>query len=135
MLIRDTYLLSGIAAFFIGVLVCNYGLGNFSSGLYHWGFESQPVAHSNHVWNFLGMTLVGLAATLLGGCPLRQTVLAGEGDSDAGVTVLGFIVGAALSHNFLLASSSTGVGAFGPGAVTLGLAFCLAVGLLMRERV
>ena len=135
MLVRDLYLFSGIAAFFIGALICNFALGNFSSGLYHWGFENQPVAHSNHLWNFLGMTLAGLAATLLGGCPLRQTVLAGEGDVDAGVTVLGFIAGAAVSHNFLLASSPKGVGEFGPAAVIIGLAFCIAIGLLFREKV
>ncbi len=134
MLVGDAYLFSGIAAFFIGALICNYALGNFSSGFYHWGFENQPVAHSNHFWNFLGMTLAGLTATLLGGCPLRQTILAGEGDIDAGVTVLGFLVGAALSHNFLLASSPRGVGEFGPAAVILGLLFSLAVGLLSREK-
>ncbi len=134
-LVRDTYLFSGIAAFFIGAIICNYALGSFASGLYHWGFASQPVAHDNHLWNFLGMLLVGLAATLLGGCPLRQSILSGEGDTDAGVTVLGLLAGAAFAHNFLLASSSQGPSALGPIAVTIGLAFCLAIGFLMRERV
>lgn len=132
-LVRDVYLFSGIASFFIGALICNYALGNFSFGLYHWGFENQPIAHSNHLWNFLGMTLAGLTATLLGGCPLRQTILAGEGDTDAGVTVLGFIAGAALSHDFLLASSPKGVGEFGPVAVILGLLFSAAVGFSSRR--
>lgn len=133
-LIRDTNLFSGIVAFFIAALVCNYALGNFSSGLYHWGFESQYVAHTNHVWNFLGMTLVGLTATFLGGCPLRQIILSGEGDSDAAMTVLGLIAGAAFAHNFLLASSPNGVGAFGPIAVIVGLVFALVMGFLMREK-
>jgi len=135
-LVRDTYLFSGIAAFFIGALVTNFVLGNFAAGgLYHWGFVGQAVAHDNHLWNFLGMVLAGLVATLLGGCPLRQTILAGEGDTDAAVTVIGLIVGAGLAHNFLLASSPKGVGEFGPAAVIIGLAFCLAVGFLMREKV
>jgi len=134
MLVRDSYLFSGIASLFIGVLICNYALGNFASGLYHWGFEGQFVSHSDHLWNFLGMTLAGLTATLLGGCPLRQTILAGEGDVDAGVTIFGFIIGAAFSHNFLLASSPKGVGKFGPAAVIIGLVFCSGTGLLMRER-
>ena len=134
MLIGNTYLFSAIATFFIGALVSNYALGNFSSGLYHWGFEGQPVSHADHLWNFLGMTLVGITGTLLGGCPLRQTILTGEGDIDAGVTVLGLIVGAAFSHNFLLASSPKGVGEFGPAAVILGLIFSLAVGFLIREK-
>ena len=134
MLIGNTYLFSAIATFFIGALVSNYVLGNFSSGLYHWGFADQYVAHTDHLWNFLGMTLVGITATLLGGCPLRQTVLSGEGDTDAGITVLGLIVGAAFSHNFLLASSPKGVGEFGPMAVIIGLIFSVAVGFLMKEK-
>ena len=134
MLVRDFYLLSGIAAFFVGVLVCNYALGNFSSGLYHWGFDHQPVSHNNHLWNFLGMVLAGLTATLLGGCPLRQTILASEGDTDAGITILGLIAGAAFAHNFLLASSPKGPGEFGPLAVIIGLIFCSVVGFLMMER-
>lgn len=133
-MVRDTYLFGGIAAFFIGALIANYALGNFASGFYHWGFSGQPVAHDNHLWNFLGMLLVGLVATLLGGCPLRQTILSGEGDTDAAVTVLGLFAGAAFAHNFLLASSPSGPSALGPVAVIIGLAFCLAIGFLMREK-
>jgi len=128
-MVSDTYLFSGIAAFFVGALVTNFALGSVNLG-----FEGQPVAHDNHLWNFLGMLLAGLTATLLGGCPLRQTVLSGEGDTDAGMTVLGLVVGAAFAHNFLLASSPKGPGAFGPIAVIIGLAFCLVVGCLMREK-
>ena len=133
-LVRDFYLFSGIAAFFAGALVTNYVSGSFATGLYHWGFENQPIAHSDHVWNFLSMVLVGLSATLLGGCPLRQTILASEGDTDAGITFLGLAAGAAFAHNFMLASSPKGTGAFGPTAVVAGLAFCLIIGLGMRER-
>lgn len=133
-LVKDFYLLSGVIAFFIAALVTNYIAGNFgASGIYHWGFASQPVAHDNHLWNFLGMGLLGLAATLIGGCPLRNLILAGEGDTDAGVTVLGFLAGAAVAHNFLLASSPNGTGAWGPLAVIIGLVFCVIVGLVMRE--
>lgn len=128
-MVRDTYLFSGIAMFFIGALIVNAILGSTE-----WGFVGQPVAHDDHVWNFLSMTLVGLTATLLGGCPLRQLILSGEGDSDAGMTVLGLLVGAAFAHNFLLASSPAGTGDWGPAAVIVGLGFCLAIGLLMREQ-
>jgi len=128
-LIRDTYLFSGIAAFFLAALVANLVLGNV-----HWGFEGQPIAHDNHLWNFFSMTLVGLGATLLGGCPLRQMILSGEGDNDAGVTFLGLIVGAAVAHNFLLPSSAAGPSDWGPIAVIVGLAFAVGVGLIMRDR-
>ena len=134
-LVKDVYLFSGVAAFFIAALITNYAVGNFAAeGLYHWGFVDQPIAHNDHLWNFLGMGLLGLAATLIGGCPLRNLILSGEGDTDAGVTVLGFFAGAAFAHNFLLASSPQGTGDFGPVAVIIGLVFCLAVGFLMREK-
>lgn len=128
-MVRDTYLFSGIAAFFIAALITNYALGYV-----HWGFEGQPIAHFNHMWNFFSMVLVGLAATLLGGCPLRQTILSGEGDTDAGMTVLGMLVGAAFAHNFLTSASANGIGANSEAAVIIGLVFCLGVGLFMREK-
>jgi YedE family putative selenium metabolism protein len=135
-LVKDTYLISGVAAFFIAAIITNYAVGNFGAeGIYHWGFADQPVAHTDHLWNFLGMALVGLAATLIGGCPLRNCILTGEGDTDAGMTVLGYIAGAAVAHNFLLASSPKGVGTWGPVAVIIGLVFCLVVGFAMMERV
>ena len=76
-----------------------------------------------------------MAATLLGGCPLRQFILSGEGDTDAGITILGLLTGAALAHNFALASSPAGTGTWGPVAVIIGLVFCGIIGLAMRERV
>lgn len=133
---KDTYLFSGIAAFFVAALVTNYIAGNFGAdGIYHWGFANQPIAHDNHLWNFLSLALAGLTVTMLGGCPLRQTILAGEGSADAGVTILGMLVGAGFAHNFLLASSPAGTGAWGPVAVIIGLVFCLVVGFAMMERV
>jgi YedE family putative selenium metabolism protein len=135
-LVKDTYLIGGVAAFFVAALVTNYAVGNFGAGgIYHWGFADQPVAHADHLWIFLGMALVGLAAALIGGCPLRNCILSGEGDTDAGMTVLGYLVGAAFAHNFLLASSPAGTGTWGPVAVVIGLVFCLVVGFVMTERV
>jgi YedE family putative selenium metabolism protein len=133
-LVRDYHLVSGIIAFFAGALITNYLTGGFSSGLYHWGFENQPIAHSDHLWNFASMVLVGLSATLLGGCPLRQMVLASEGDTDAGITFLGLAAGAAVAHNLLLASSPKGPSAFGPIAIIIGLIFCMLIGFLQMER-
>ncbi len=128
-MVRDTYLFGAIAAFFVGALIVNAALGNLD-----WGFVDQPVAHDNHLWNFLSMSLVGLACTLLGGCPLRSLILSGEGDIDAGVTVLGLIVGAAIAHNFATTAGPTGIGDFSVIAVILGLVFCLAMGFLFREK-
>jgi YedE family putative selenium metabolism protein len=128
-LVKDTYLFSGIAAFFIGALLVNAFAGRVDIG-----FSNQPIAHTSHLWNFLSMALAGIAATLLGGCPLRQTILASEGDSDAGITILGMITGAAFAHNFLLASSASGPSAYGPIAVIAGLIFTCIVGFFMYEK-
>ena len=130
MLIKDFHLFSLIIAFFVGALVTNAILGQIG----HWSFTAQPIAHDNHLWNFLSMTLVGLGATLLGGCPLRQLVLSGQGDTDAAVTVLGMVAGAAVAHNFGLASSTKGVTTFGAWTIGIGLAITLLIGLLMKER-
>ncbi len=128
-LVKDSFLFSGIAAFFVGALVVNLLIGAINIG-----FEGQPVAHTNVLWNFMGMVLCGLGCTLLGGCPLRQTVLAAEGDTDAGVTILGLIAGAAVSHNFLLASSPNGPGINGPTIVIIGLIIVCAIGYFMSEQ-
>lgn len=128
-LFRQTHLLSGVLALLVFAFLTNLVLGQFSPG-----FKNQPIAHNMHVWNFLGMTLAGLAFCLAGGCPGRQLFLAGEGDGDAAVFVLGMIVGAAFSHNFGLASSPNGIGPHGMAGVLVGLAFCVFVGFTMRQK-
>ena len=55
------------------------------------------------------MFVVGLGSVMLGGCPLRQLILAGEGNSDSAITVVGYLVGAAFAHNFGLAGSADSV--------------------------
>jgi YedE family putative selenium metabolism protein len=155
-LAKDFYLFSGLVAFILGALVTNYIVGNFVKGgllvspdvIYHWGFANQPIAlpyadasggiiWPQYIWTFLGFSLFGLAATLMGGCPTRNLALAGEGDTDAGVSVLGYIAGGAIGVNFLISSSggATGkLGTWGPWAVVVGLVFCIAAGFLMREK-
>ena len=136
-LVRDFHLFSGFVAFLSAALLTNYLAGNFSaSGLgYHWGFSKQPIAlpmteGTQFLMTFLSLGLVGLAGTLLDGCPLRNSIRSGEGDLDAAVILLGYIAGAAVAHNFDLASSVSGLGSGGPAAVMIGLVFCVAVGLL-----
>ena len=80
------------------------------------------------------MALAGIAFALASGCPGRQLFLAGEGDSDAAIFVLGMIVGAAFSHNFGLASSPQGIGPHGIAAVVVGLIVCLFVGFTMKKQ-
>ena len=115
-LFREFKLLLGFAAIFATALLCSIAFGLFKPG-----FASQPVAHTDGLWNALGMMLCGFGCVLLGGCPLRQLVLSGEGNSDSAVTVIGLMVGAAFAHNFGLASSGAGPTANGKIAVLIGL--------------
>jgi uncharacterized protein len=140
LLMGDTHLISGLGALIVVAVIVNLILGQFGPI----AFFGQPVAHSQHMWNFLGMALAGLAFALAGGCPGRQLFLAGEGDGDAAVFVMGMITGAGLAHNFALAGSPDavvegvqkigGVNPYGMAAVVLGLVVCLAIGWTMRQR-
>ncbi len=128
-LIKDFHLMTGVAGFIAGSFICNIVFSQFSPG-----FEGQPIAHTNHIWNFAGMVLAGLAFVLAGGCPGRQLFLSGEGDGDAAVFVLGMITGAGFAHNFTIASSPAGTGQLGPLFVVIGLVTCIAIGLSMRKK-
>ncbi len=132
-LFRDGTLLYGFVAIFLTVLVGNMALGSF-----HPGMNMQPVAHSAQLWNLLGMTIVGWGSVLLGGCPLRQLILAGEGNGDSAVTVFGMMAGAAIAHNFALAGNPDslneagqlvvgGISGNGKIAVVAALAALLAI--------
>ncbi|MBY5979425.1 YedE family putative selenium transporter [Ferrimonas balearica] len=126
---RDPKLLSGVIALLATTLVVNLLLGQF-----HLGFDGQPIAHNDGLWNYFGMVLAGACFILAGGCAGRQLVLTGEGDTDAGVFVLGMLSGGALAHNFALASSPAGVTPSAPYVVIGGLVFVLAVGVSLRKR-
>ena len=129
-LIRDFHLLSGVLSLVLFAFATNYlFLEQFKPG-----FLEQPIAHNNHLWNFLGMLLSGLAFSLAGGCPGRQLFLSGEGDGDSAIFVMGMITGAGFAHNFALASSPKGIGSFAPHAVIIGICFCLILGFTMRNK-
>jgi len=127
-LIKDNYLVTGVISLLIAAFISNLILKQF-----HPGFEGQPIAHSNQLWNFGGMVLAGLAFTLAGGCPGRQLFLSGEGDADAAIFVLGMIAGAGFAHNFATASSPQGPGLWGPASVIVGLIICLVIGFSMSD--
>lgn len=129
-LFKDPHLLYGFLGIFITALIGNILLGNFKLG-----FVDQPVAHNDGLWNFLGMTLTGFGAVLLGGCPLRQLIMSAEGNIDSVITVVGMYVGAAFSHNFGLAASGAGATFNGKVAVIIGLVVVFTIGVLNVERI
>lgn len=138
-LFREYKLLLGFVAIFAAALAANLVLnGTQEAVFFRLGTTSQAVSHSAQLWNVLGMLLVGYGCTLLGGCPLRQLILAGEGNADSAVTVLGLTVGAAFCHNFGLAGAADslketgeyvigGPGVNGKAAVVLGLVVVTAI--------
>mgnify|MGYP001284000510 CR=1 FL=1 len=128
-LIRDPHLFRGFVMIFVVALVLNMAVGSFKLG-----FAEQPVAHSDGLWNFLGMVLVGLGSVLLGGCPLRQCILAGEGDADAAITFFGMLTGGAFAHNFAIAASPAGVTTNGKVAVLVGIIVVAAIGYLSMPK-
>jgi YedE family putative selenium metabolism protein len=123
-LFKDFKLFLGTLSLFIVVLIGNIVTGQFSFS----------ITLSNAVWYFLSMGLVGFAAALAGGCPLRQLVLAGEGNTDSMITILGMIFGAAISHNFAIASSPTTVNTNGKIAVIVGLILITIIAVLITNQ-
>lgn len=98
-LLKDFRLFSVIGGIFVVMLIYNIATDNFAFVAF------GPIAHAQNLWNVLSMYVVGFAAVLLGGCPMRQLILAGTGSSDSFVTFLGMLLGAAFTHNFSLAAT------------------------------
>jgi len=125
-LMRDFTMLLPIAGIFVIMLVYNIATGNF-----HLSTAGQPIAHSQQLWNILGLYAVGFAAVLAGGCPLRQMIMAGRGSSDAAVTFLGLLVGAAFAHNFGWAGAAAAAATDTTPAVAGGPALAGQVALVV----
>lgn len=98
-MLKEFHLFWGNIAILVVALAYNLINNSFKLSLYN-----QPVAHSQWIWNILGLFVVGLGSVLLGGCPMRQLILTGTGNTDSAITVLGLVAGAAFAHNFSLAS-------------------------------
>lgn len=128
-LVRDTYLIKIYVAMFIAALISNLYFGFFKLG-----FTGQPLAHTMHLWNFLGLFLTGLAATLAGGCPLRQLIMSGEGNTDAMFCVLGMLVGAGIAHSLNAAGAPTGLAISGQFAVIAGIIITAGIGFAFKEK-
>ena len=118
----------GIVAVVVFASVLNALLGQ-----YKFGFEGQPIAHNDWIWNFLGMVLAGLCFSLSEGCPGKHLVQMGTGNLGSVIFVLGMMAGAAIAHNFLLASSAAGITAAAPYAVALGFVVAIFIGFFGRK--
>lgn len=126
---KSTGLLLAIGSLFITAMIASMLTGQFSPG-----FHGQPSSNESYLWNFLGLVVVGFGSVLVKGCPLRQLVLSGQGDSDAGAAVMGMFAGAALVQKWGIAGTSAGTPLQGKIAVISALIFLIAAGLMYRER-
>jgi hypothetical protein len=130
--VRDAMLFkqfSGLWAFAAILLTVHAGNWFLYGGPVRWEFKGEALAYNQWIWGILGLYLVGFASVLLGGCPLRQLVLAGSGNSDAGITVLGLMAGAALAHTFDWAVTWDGMPT--NGRITLVVFLVLTLGIAM----
>jgi len=128
-LTKDVSMIAGVGIFFLSAFVMNSALGLFHPGVY-----DQPGSHLDHGWSMAGMALVGFGAALIGGCPFRQLVLAGEGDTDAGAAVMGMLVGGGLVHSWAVRSTLAGATPAGKAATALGFLLLFAIAVAYRER-
>ena len=71
---RDFSMFYGV----ISIIVCA-SITNLVLDQYKFGFEAQPIAHNDMLWNFLGMTLAGLCFSLNYGRPGKHLVQMGAG--------------------------------------------------------
>lgn len=107
-LTKDSSRIWPLLTLFAVMLVYNLVAGKFRLG-FGAGEFVQPIAHSNHLWNFLGLYAVGFAAVLATGCPLRQMILVGQGSMEGVSTFLGLLLGAGLVHRLGLAASGNSI--------------------------
>jgi YedE family putative selenium metabolism protein len=126
---KTTGLAIGMTFFFLFALVASFLTGQFSLG-----WHGQPSSNESHLWNFLAMGMVGFGSVLIRGCPFRQLISAGQGDTDAGMAVLGMLTGAALVQEWGLAGNAAGTPYEGKVAVLFGLCFLFLIGILYRKR-
>ncbi len=119
-----------VIAFVGGALLVSLLTGRFQPGFY-----GQPGAHTDLLWSGLGMLLVGWISALIGGCPFRQLVKSGEGDSAAGLVVIGMLLGGGIVQSWEIAATSSGVSTAGKAAVLVGLMLVTLVTLKLREDV
>jgi YedE family putative selenium metabolism protein len=126
---KTTGLAIGMTSLFLFALVASLLTGQFSLA-----WHGQPSSNESNLWNFFAMVMVGFGSVLIRGCPFRQLIAAGQGDTDAGAAVLGMLTGAALVQGWGIAGNAEGTPYAGQVAVLFGLCFLVIIGLLFRKR-
>ena len=118
-LFRETKMLWGFVAVVAAAAACNVVLTSVTGGaFFKVGFAAQPIAHTDALWNVLGLFLAGFACVLLGGrCALFSTSAAccscsavACGSSSAAEAACGSLHSSSSTCTLLGISTSTGPG-------------------------
>lgn len=134
-LFKDGKLISGFISIFLSALITNLILSVATSDTYLvFSAVDQTASHNVFYNNILGMYLVGLGSILLGGCPLRQLVLTGEGNTDSAVTFMGLVAGVVFAYGFGLFESNGQMNLYGELVVYVGIVAALIIGLCNSRR-
>ena len=137
MMFKQFHMVWCLLTIIIVTIACNLIKAQVTGVPFTFSFDGQPVAHSDHVWSFVGLFVVGLGSVYLGGCPFRQLVLAGSGSSDSAITVAGMLFGAAIAHNLGtagVAGATGGVPFRGEIALIGCVLVLLAIGFFYRKK-
>ena len=126
---RDYKMASGVLAMLGSAVIVSLVTGQFTPGL-----KAQPGSHLAYGWSFLGLALVGITSVMMGGCPLRQVILASQGSCDAAAAVVGMLAGGALVQTWAIGSTNLGPTQAGKVATLVSIAFVLLLGIVMRVR-
>ena len=122
-LVGDLTLLMGFVFMVLSAFGTNVLLGQTHVGVH-------IIGSADILWSFLALTVVGLAAVFLGGCPFRQLILAAQGNTDSAISILGIMAGAALSYTCNLSFTAGSLDLNGKAAVVGGLILLLVIGYL-----
>lgn len=97
-LVRDTFLLKGLVAFALVAWVL-FPVSALLGGDAVGGF-ARPVLQTV-LFTVAGGFLVGSASIFANGCPLRQHVLAAQGNGSSMIYLVGFFSGAIIFHTMV----------------------------------
>ena len=130
MMFKDFSMLWGFLAVIVTVLIGNLILGKFN-------LSCLPISRSrirtgsgtSSAWRWSAGAVFCSAAARFGSSSLRAKAI-----PTRAITITGFAVGAAICHNFGLASSPQGPTVNGMVAVVAGFVILIIVGLFNRER-
>lgn len=121
--IRDIYLIQDFTLLIGFIAIISALIMNNILSLFQLGFMKQPTAHTEGLWNFFDMFITGYVSLLLGDCPLRQRIIAAQGNIESGITFMGLRIGAGISHNFSFPGSDDVVGLNGKFSIFIAFIF------------